>query len=208
MAGDAGEMSQNVTPDRPFAWTPQRTRAAELCADDHLTDEEIAAEIGLRDRRSLWRWRQHREFAARVAERREAQRLAIEAEGIANRENRLAGYQDRYDRLQLVIDERAVDESMAQVPGGKSGVLTRETKFIKVFAVALDKDGEETGPASPTKQYAEVVVYSVDTGLLKEMDSLAKQAAEDLGQWVTRGEVKGTGELTIKAYGNFDPDEV
>ena len=202
-------MPRNATANRPFAWTPQRTRAAELVADDHLSDEEIIAELGVADRKTLWRWRQHTEFVAREAERRAAQRLAIEAKGLADRDNRLRGYQDRYDRLQRTLDARAADPTMADVPGGDTGVLVREVKFVKVFEVAVGDDGEERGPAVPMKQYRQVEVFTVDTGLLKEMDHLAKQAAEDLGQWVTKGELTGKGGKDLfKSYGNFDPEDV
>ena len=209
MGEAAGGMPQNATGNRPFTWTPQRTRAAELVADDLLSDEEIVAEVNVADRKTLWRWQQHPDFIARVAERREAHRCAIEAKGLADRDNRLKGYQDRYDRLQRVIEARAADPTMADVPGGKEGVLVREVKFVKVFEVLVRPDGDETVPAMPTKQYREVAVYSVDTGMLKEMDHLAKQAAEDLGQWVTKGELTGKGgEPLFKSYAGFDPEEV
>ena len=203
--GDAAAMSGNV---RPKGWSARHERAVELVADDHETDEAIAAEVGITDR-TLRRWKDEPYFAGRVALRRAELAEAIRAEGLAKRENRLAGYQDRYDRLQRVIDERAADPSMATIPGGTTGLLLRETKFIKMFSVALDEEGNETGPATPLKLYAEVQVYTVDTGTVRQMDNTARQAAQDLGQWVTKGEVTGKGgEPLIKVYAGFDPEEV
>lgn len=58
-----------------WAWTPARERAAELVAADELTDEAIAAAVGV-SRRTLTYWKRHPEFRARVAARqREARAL-------------------------------------------------------------------------------------------------------------------------------------
>lgn len=83
---------------------------------------------------------------------------------LAVRESRLARLEDRSKRLDLVIQERAGD--MAEVPGGKSGLLVRRLKSIG--------SGES----------AQVVEeYELDRTLLAEAREHEKQAAMELGQW-------------------------
>ncbi len=72
---------------------------------------------------------------------------------LAIRENRIAAQEDRHKRLQMVMHERA--RSMPEVPGGKSGLLTRDGKGI----------------------------YKVDGTLLAEFREHEKQIATELGQW-------------------------
>jgi transposase-like protein len=49
-----------------FDWLPIAERAAELVATGRLTRQEIAADLGI-GRTTLWRWRRHPDFKARVA---------------------------------------------------------------------------------------------------------------------------------------------
>jgi hypothetical protein len=72
---------------------------------------------------------------------------------LAVREERLKLLQDRHDRLSLIAHERATE--LAEIPGGKSGFLT--------------KDGRDK--------------YKVDGVLLGEMRELEKAAAIETGGW-------------------------
>lgn len=135
-----------------------------LVAQDDLTDEKIAAAIRI-SKRQLERWKAVPEFAARVEQHREKWRAEIEAEGIANRQNRVDAQNDRWRRMQQVIDARAKDESMKHVPGGETGLLAHDVKGVG--------RGED---------FQLIDVYAVDTGLLKEMREHEKLTAEELGQ--------------------------
>jgi hypothetical protein len=73
-----------------------------------------------------------------------------------------------------VIAERAADPDMANVPGGRTGLLVRRVKVI--------------GSGDNAREVCE---YEVDTGLLKELRELEKQAAVEAGQWSTTSEVRG-----------------
>ena len=163
----AGGAELHKTAQR-FSWTPPRTRAAELVADDDLSDEQIAATVGV-SRRTLHTWRQHPEFMARVQERREAQRKAIEAKGIADKQNRIAFLNERHAALRQVVQERGEHESMADVPGGKTGYVVRTMRAIGVGA------NQQT-----------IEEYAIDTGLLKEFRAHEQQAAQELGEWVEK----------------------
>jgi hypothetical protein len=158
-------MQRNAT---PFTWTVAREKAAALLADGELTDREIAAEVGV-DRPTLWRWRQHPDFAARVRETVEKAGEEMARHAIALKNRRLREYDRRWRALQQVIEERAADPSMQSVPGGRTGLLVRTVKVI--------------GSGEAAREVAE---YRLDVGLLKELRDLERQAAEEAGQWAGR----------------------
>lgn len=148
---------------RQFAWTEPRVQAAALVAADDLFDGEIAQQLGI-DPKTLYRWRQHPVFQARVAEHvAAAEKQALE-HGIAQRPKRVAYLDEIWKKGRRLIAARAVEH--ADVPGGETGLLVRQVK--------LSATGRE------------VVEFVVDTGLLKELRETNKQAAQELGQWVEK----------------------
>lgn len=144
-----------------FEWTKTRIDAAELIAARNLTFSEIAERLEI-DRTTLWNWRQDPEFAARVEEIVEEHRAETRRIGIADKERRLSALNDRWCRLKRVIEARADAPEMAAAPGGSTGLLVRTMKQVGSKVV------EE---------------FAVDTGLLKELREIEKQAAVELGQW-------------------------
>jgi hypothetical protein len=145
-----------------------------LLAEDDLTDEQIAARVGVH-RVTLATWKQHADFRAKVDE------LAAEFEqsflriGIARKRRRIAALNDRHQRMCRVIEERAADPSMLDVPGGETGLLVRQLKVV----------GQ--GPHAQT-----VEEYAVDTGLLSELRQTEKQMAQEVGEWVDKSEARTT----------------
>jgi hypothetical protein len=182
-------MSQNVPENgEVFRWTVARNRAAALLADDELADHEIAARCDV-TRRTLTRWKLIPAFASRVAELvREAGDVASRY-AIGKKASRLHGLDDRRRRMAQVIEERAADPAMQGVPGGKTGLLCHTTKSI--------------GGGDNAREVDE---YAVDTGLLKELREIEKQAAQELGQWTEKREVGGT--IRIVAALELTDDEL
>jgi len=83
---------------------------------------------------------------------------------LRDRDNRIRRIQDRADRLDLIVSERA--EDMAdEVPGGASGLLTRDIK---------------SGGA---------MVYKVDRSLISAIRETEKDVATELGQLQDRSPV-------------------
>ncbi len=161
---------QNPT---PFEWTVARERAAALLADGELTGEEVADEVGV-SRWTLWSWRQHPEFAARVRAITERAAEELERHAIALKARRMRTYDQRWRALLAIIAARAADPAMRSVPGGTTGLLVRRVKSIG--------SGEN----------AQVIEeYEVDRGLLAELRELEKQAAIEAGQWTSKTEVRG-----------------
>lgn len=154
-----------------FDWTKPKVEAAELLAARNLPTHEIAERVGIA-RSTLWEWKRIPEFAARVEEIVEEHRAETRRIGIADKERRLAALNDRWNRLRRVIEERAEDPDMAEAPGGTTGLMVRTIKSVRVSDAGRDEP-----------KTADVVEFAIDTGLLKEIREIEKQAAVELGQW-------------------------
>jgi hypothetical protein len=156
-----------------FRWSAVRIKAAVLVAEDRLTDAEIAAEVGI-SKRQLENWKAHPEFAARVDAQVAAADAAISRKGIARQMRRVQAQDDRWRRMQAVIEARAGDGELAAAPGGDTGLLVRQQKAL-----------------GGGDNFQVVDEFAVDTGLLRELRELEKQAAQELGQWTDRHEYSG-----------------
>lgn len=161
-------MAGNVT---KFEWDARKHVAAQLLAEEKLSDEKVAKEVGI-SKRQLERWKKHPDFSARVQHLVAALAKAGARRAIARRSNRVRALDARWEAMQQVIRERA--EDMANVPGGKTGLLVRTTKGI-----------------GRGNTFQIIEEYAVDTGLLRELREHEKQAAQELGQWTEKKEVTG-----------------
>lgn len=181
-----------------FRWSKRAEQAALLVAQDEIPDRLIAQRCRIGER-TLERWKQHDEFAARVRDHVETWRAELKAKGIAERQNRIDAQNDRHARLQRVIGARA--EEHKDVPGGDTGLLVRQVKLVKAYdagrpdeddQVDEELEGQPHGGAlkrqrrrgglQPLKLAVEVEEYAVDTGLLKEMRELEELVAKETGQ--------------------------
>jgi len=125
-------------------------------------------------KRTIVRWAKLPEFTVELEAQAASIRETVKAEGIVNRQNRLDAYNDRWRKMQSVIDGRAADKTFARAPGYTSGLLVHQYRTVG--------RGED----------AQVMdEFAVDTGLLKEMRELEKQAAQDAGDWTEKREVTG-----------------
>ena len=114
-------------------------------------------------------------------------------EGLALRVSRLYEKQERHALLKQIIEERGNHESMAEAPGGKTGLLVRDYKA-----------------------HSFQPVYKLDAALLKEMRELEKEIAIELGQWTEKRELSGPdggaipialNEMLDKIYGDEQTKE-
>lgn len=151
-----------------FAWTQQRIQAAQLLAEDELTDAEIAAKVGI-GARQLYEWKARSEFAARVDSIVAALGDRLKRYAIARKSRRLAWLNDRRERLQQVIDERAAHPDMQDAPGGKTGLLVRRQRMLG--------SGDNATP---------IAEFEFDAALEKALRETEKQAAQECGQWVVK----------------------
>jgi ParB-like chromosome segregation protein Spo0J len=160
-----------------FSWDTQKEDAAQLIADGELTYRAIAERVGAHYN-TITRWMNEPEFSARVDAILDEFRRHIRRRGLAVVERRVESVNDRWRRLQTVVEERAANPEMVGIPGGTTGMIVRNLKGIG--------KGDD---------FQVVETYEVDTGLLRSMLDLERQAAQELGQWTERQHVE-TRDLT------------
>ena len=102
---------------------------------------------------------------------KQALRDQVLTEGISNVADRIRRYDQRWNQIHQIFQERGADPAHADTPGWRTGLLCHEQKSIGAGALATIVD-----------------MYRVDTAALKEERDLAKQAAQELGQWTEKTE--------------------
>lgn len=169
----------------------QKLECALLVAQDRLTNARIAARVGI-SLRTLDNWKADPEFKAEVDRHLEAWQQQVFERGIADRRRRVYRQNDRWRRLQAVIEQRAkrgrellqeiaADEAKAEAAGGTPSKV-RPYPGIETGLIVL----------KPTRYGT---VAEVDTGLLAEIRSLEQHTAIELGQWKEKWQpVDGDGE--------------
>lgn len=171
-------MHENPAKTSKTLTAPQR-KAAVLVAEDELTDEQIAADVGV-STRTLYYWKGLPAFQAAAADHRQRIAASISRHWIAKRVKRVQRLQDLAEKAIAVIEQRAADPRMAEAPGGNTGLMTHTVKVVGYG---------ETSEA--------VDVFTVDTALMAEIRNTMKQAAQEVGQWSEKHEVtKDSEELT------------
>ena len=137
----------------PWRWDKRKRAAAAFFADGELTDAEIAAELSV-TRMTLFRWRRHPLFDAHVRELVDMIGAVADRYAITRKARRFAEMQKRWDAMQRIIKERAADPLMQTIPGGSTGLIVSKGSGV-----------------------------IVDSGLLRAMLDIEKQAAIEAGQW-------------------------
>ncbi len=145
-----------------FKWDADKTRAATLLAVGDLTNDQIAEtlDIGIA---TLYNWKNHGEFKQEVLRLKAEIREEILYNEIADLVHRVRRYNKRWKQIDRLIDARAKEHR--EVPGGDTGLLVRDIK------------GK-----------SENDVYFFDAALIREERELAKQVAQDTGQWTEKHE--------------------
>ena len=121
---------------------------------------------------SLKAWSRTFGWQARLAEIAETERQAIVKRGIADKQNRIDAYNERWGLMRQVIHERA--EHHPRVGGDGENEAAGAGTGLMVLTVRFLPSG------------GRVEEWAVDTALLKEMRETEKQAAQELGQWVEK----------------------
>jgi hypothetical protein len=149
-----------------FAWSQQREDAAQLVADDRLSNDAIAAQVGI-SAKQLERWKLNPEFAARVDKHIALWRERVRRQGLALKERRIESLIADFSSTDVILAERgaqneqAVSERDPYAGGSRTGFITRDFK---------GKD-------------ADTPVYSFDAALMRERRELRRQIAQELGEW-------------------------
>jgi hypothetical protein len=180
-------MSQNVT---KFRWGQRQAEVANLLAEDALTDEAIAGKVGI-SRRQMARWKTHPEFRARVEAIVEELGDTARRRAIGRRTRRVAALDRRWQDLRRVIEERAADPAAQNIPGGSTGLLVRRSRVLGHGA-----------------QCHTIEQWELDVGLLRELRSHERQAAQELGQWGAKTAPPHPGGTDESSTGGFTEAEI
>ena len=183
------------------ALTRKQEQAAALVADDELTDEQIAAKVGV-VRSTLSAWKTLDEFGARVDELIARMAAVAGRYAVARVDKRMARRQRTYDDLQQVIAERAEEaraqlaenaRRLAEAPGlGDAPYRARRFGDIRHVAPGMTT-GHVVRVETPGK-HGVVVEFKADTAILAELRALESEAAKDAGQLVQRLDVTSGGK--------------
>lgn len=173
----ADALTQNYT---------KKQRAALLLAEDELSDEQIAAEVGI-VRKTLHNWKQDPDFAAQVGDHVGQIQAGMLRLAIAKKYKRVARLDEMEQRLWQIVEERAADAAVKAANTGQSDAIMRG-----IFPGSDDTPpGAGTGLVTKTlKQIGAgrnaqmIEEYGVATGLVSSIMALHQQAAKELGQWV------------------------
>lgn len=160
-----------------FAWTKGRVLAAQLVAEDDLSNEEIARRAGV-SARTLTAWKKRPEFAAMVGDHIGQLQAGMLKLSIAKKRKRVETLDRLHGKLLTVIEERAADyasnAAATDVPaGGGTGLIVRQLKQI-----GAGRDAQV------------VEEFAVDVGTLREIRALEQQAAQELGQWIEKQQIE------------------
>lgn len=159
----------------PFKWDSKRHKAASLIAEGY-SNKKTAEALKCEERLVAW-WRKHPDFGHRVKKIIDEAGIEAATIAIANRVNRMRGYDDLLNRHFQVIEERAANPSGDAHPGMSSGLVVRREKQIPLRSGGVITDLE----------------YQVDNATSAEIRALYKQAAQESGQWSEKTELEVSG---------------
>ena len=155
-------------------WTKKRELAARLLAEDELSNKQIAEACGVTVR-SIQFWQQHPEFRAKQIEHVKEFREKVLNRRYSLREKRIELREELIDSLLTIKNERAAQPAMANVPGGKSGLIQVTLKSM--------------GVGDKNQIYME---HTADTGLAAEIRAGLREIAQEVGELVEKHEVVGS----------------
>ena len=158
---------------------PKQEHFAQLCAKGEKRGQAYVTAFGPSKGadQSACRLLKNAKISTRIAELSAQISDKLLNVSIKERNFRLEQMQARHELLRRIITERAADPSMAEVPGGSSGLICRDWR---------GKD-------------AVMPVYKVDTGLLSEIRAIEEQAAREVGEL----QAAGTGNTAVQVNVTF-----
>ena len=185
--------------------TARQERAAWLVAEDEMSDEKIAQEIGIH-RDTLFEWKKIPEFKARVAEHVAQITHQVMHSGYCRVDKRLALLNRNVNRLEAIIgakadlvnsvlDEVGEDLIGAAIEAAGEDDLGRGKKSGSKPKVSSDLLEEATLPGAdqglyfrketPVK-FGTQVEYTIGIAVLAEERATLKHIAVETGDWIER----------------------
>lgn len=168
------QVIQKASKPRAWEWTRARIKAVKLAAEDELSDEKIGREVGVSSR-TIRTWQHTPEFVARRKQVRSAWEARIFDLGVANKANRIKNLDAMNKKHARIMEARAGSASPEEIEvGGDTGLIVKE---IKRYGKGDDA--------------VEVIDISFDAAFSREYRAVLQQAAEEMGQIVSKRELSG-----------------
>jgi DNA-binding CsgD family transcriptional regulator len=184
--------------------TAKQIEAAKLVAGKKHTIQQIAERVGV-STRTIDYWKTDATFQVEVDRVRNLWRLTVRKVGLADPEIRLHDLNDLRNRLFGVIHARAKDPEMQEVPGGKTGLLT---KTYKIRAIGQGETIAEPEYRVDHKLFQDAVLLQTAiraelacAGDEMQLDDFAQKIIEKLNEARRRAAAakKNQSEITIQA---------
>jgi hypothetical protein len=155
-----------------FPMTPNRVKAAIMCAESTKTLEAIAAQVGV-SVIALYQWRRRPEFQAVVKQHRDEIAKFYMEQGLS----------EKWQRIRILHGqlEAMIALQQARAEAGASGK-----------ARGAADPGEETGLLAPMVNPKGIRYTVTDTALVREIRETLKMISQELGQWETKSKVDVT----------------
>lgn len=159
------------------AWADYVSLGADRSLEKLLARYQNATDFPTRRIMTLKDWSRHFDWQARLSDIAEQERAAIVKRGIADKQNRIDDYHDLRSRLKKVVVERErqhenIDDLVASpAAGASSGLMVLTVRYL---------------PGG-----GRVEEWALDSGLVKSLLEVNKQAAQELGEWTEKKELTG-----------------
>lgn len=121
------EKQEEQKPQQRWVWTRTKIQAAQMIAEDDLSDMLISKKLGVSNK-TIWNWKQYPEFIARVNQIMAAWNASMMNSGLARKEKRLEALKKMHAATSIITEERAF----------KYGAKTASA--LKLNGVAIDPD--------------------------------------------------------------------
>jgi hypothetical protein len=166
--------------NREWKWTRKRIEAAGLLAEDELSDEKVAATIGV-SRSTIALWKLNPFFTKRVQGLVVAWERKVMSSGIANKARRVNVLNHLHGLQMEIVEKRSLAATLAAAaglptaPGETTGLVVRQRRLLR--------------GANREALVAEKAEF--DHAISREIRATLDHAAKETGQLVERHDVSG-----------------
>lgn len=167
--------------DNTYGLSGKQLRAAWLSAEDALSNERIAEEVGV-SRSTLQEWKKMPTFMSAVRDRVQELDESVSQLQFAKRRERIRALEEMAQDYITIRNERAewFAKHAKRIPGGRTGRIVKQDKVIG------------TG-----KSAVKTTEYVVDRQTDEGFKATLKQIAQERGEWSEKRELSGPNGLPL-----------
>jgi hypothetical protein len=167
-------------------YTKKQHLAASLLADDELSDEQIANEVGI-TRKTLHNWKQNPEFAALIGDYTGQLQASVLRYAVAKKRKRV-------EALDLVF--HSILEAIAHRTNAMQPDDSPMGHAARTFGDRVPPEAS-TGLFAPKTSVTPsghiVTDYVFDAPMIRELRETMKQGAQEVGDWTEQSQIEHSG---------------